>query len=180
MTRIVALDLSLTSTGICVPDGTTLTLRPKTEREVDLAARLNWLGTRLWQQLDWENPQLAIIEGYSLHSPGPLGALRRAEWVGCVRRDLRRMRVPIVEVPPAQLKSWATGNGNATKEAMTAAAQAAGGNPQNDDEADAYLLWALAELTVNDRDHFGDPKERIRRLAVADALVWPDPKDLAC
>lgn len=176
MTRIIGLDLSIVSTGIALPDGTTRTLQP---RVVDLGGRLNQLGTDLWRILEPHRPQLAVIEGYSLHSPGPLGMVRRAEWVGCVRRDLRRMnRCPIVEVAPTKLKSWATGNGNAMKPAMVQAARDAGGDPANDDEADAYLLWALGRLTVDDLDLFNDPKGRIRRLAVADDLAWPDPKEL--
>lgn len=175
MTRIVGLDLSITSTGIALPDGTTRTLHP---RQIDLGARLNQLGTDLWRILQQADPQLAIIEGYSLHSPGPLGMVRRAEWVGCVRRDLRRLRVPTVEVPPTSLKLWATGNGNAPKPRMIQAARDAGGDPANHDEADAYLLWALARLTVDDLDLFSDPTDRPRRLKLADDLAWPDVKEL--
>lgn len=171
MTRIVGLDLSLTSTGIAVPDGTTLTLNARTVDPRE--ARLNQLGTDLWRLLEREHPQLAVIEGYSLHSPGPLGLTRRAEWVGVALLNLRRMRCPVVEIPPTTLKSWATGNGHATKDAMVTAAHAAGGHPENDDEADAYLLWALGQLTVNDRDYFDDARERTRRLAVADRVAWP-------
>lgn len=172
MTRTIGLDLSLVSSGIALPDGTTTTLRP---RHVDpRGRRLNDLGGQLWTLLDRHQPELAIIEGYSFHSPGPMGALRRAEWVGCVLRDLRRLRVPVVEVPPTTLKSWATGNGHASKARMTEAAHTAGGQPANDDEADAYLLRALGLLTVDDVDLFDDTRERIRRLHVADALAWPD------
>lgn len=178
MTRIVGLDLSLVSTGIALPDGTTVTLnaRHADPRE----RRLNQLGTDLTKILAPHRPQLAVIEGYSLHSPGPLGMVRRAEWVGNALVVLRRMRCPVLEVPPATLKSWATGNGNAKKDAMVAAAIDGGGDPGNDDEADAYLLWAIGQLTVNDRDLFNDAKGRIRRLALADQLAWPDPQELAC
>lgn len=177
MTRIIGLDLSIASTGIAVPDGTTMTLQP---RVVDLGGRLNQLGTDLWRILEPEQPQLAVIEGYSLHSPGPLGMVRRAEWVGCVRRDLRRMgRCPIVEVPPAQLKIWATGHGNADKAAMVDAARAAGGDPANHDEADAYLLWAIGRLVVDGLDLFNDPADLPRRIKVADDLAWPDIEELA-
>lgn len=177
MTRIVGLDLSLVSTGVALPNGDTTTLQA---RHADpRERRLNQLGTDLWRLLNPLTPQLAIVEGYSLHSPGPLGMVRRAEWVGVALLQLRRMRCPIVEVPPSTLKAWATGNGNATKPAMVQAALDAGADPANDDEADAYLLRAIGRLTVDDIDPFADPKGRIRRLALADQLAWPDLKELA-
>ena len=175
MTRIVALDLSLTSTGIALPDGTTLTLHSDTALP---EIRLNRLYGRLHKILEPAAPTLAIIEGYTIHAIGPLGQIRRAEWVGCAKLCLRRMRVPWVEVNPTTLKSWATGNGNASKERMVLAAQQAGGDPANHDEADAYLLWALARLTIDDLDLFADPTDRSRRLKLADDLAWPDVKEL--
>lgn len=176
MTRIVGLDLSLSASGIALPDGTTTTLYPNT---VLPEIRLNRLYGRLQRTLEPATPHLAIIEGYAIHAIGPLGQIRRAEWIGCAKLCLRRMRVPWVEVNPTSLKMWATGNGNASKERMVLAARDAGGDPANDDEADAYLLWALARLTVDDLDLFSDPTDRPRRLKLADDLAWPDLEEMA-
>lgn len=175
MTRIVGLDLSLTSSGIALPDGTTTTLRPDTALP---DVRLNQLYGRLHRLLEPHRPQLALIEGYALHAPGALGLTRLAEWGGVARLVLRRMRCPYVVVPPTSLKLWACGHGHANKDRMIDAAKAAGATPANDDEADAYLLRAIGLLTVDDIDLFQDPRERIRRLALADDLAWPDLRDL--
>lgn len=176
-TRIIGLDLSLVSSGVALPDGTTTTIRP---RHVDpRGRRLNDLGSQLWPHLDHHRPHVAIIEGYALHAPGMLGALRRAEWVGCVLRDLRRLRVPVVEVDNAKLKSYGTGHGGADKDRMVAAAIAAGATPANDDEADAYLLRAFGLLVVDGIDLFNQPEDVPRRLRLADTLWWPTSEELA-
>ena len=53
--------------------------------------------------------------------------------------------VPYEGVPVGTIKRFATGKGNANKDAMIAAARARGFNPADDNEADAIaiLLWAL-------------------------------------
>lgn len=170
---IIGLDLALTSSGVAYPDGTTGTLKARAGD--DNGARLNQLGTDLERLLAPHRIDLAILEGYAIHAVGIVGMLRRAEWIGCVRRDLRRRRIPTMFVFPHVLKSWATNNGNATKPAMVKAAHDAGGHPANDDEADAYLLRAVGELYLNDVDLFNDPKDRARRLHVANGMTWADP-----
>ena len=53
--------------------------------------------------------------------------------------------VPYEGVPVGTIKRFATGKGNANKDAMIAAARARGFSPADDNEADAIaiLLWAL-------------------------------------
>ncbi|HSG55389.1 MAG TPA: hypothetical protein VLA45_08030 [Paracoccaceae bacterium] len=53
--------------------------------------------------------------------------------------------VPYAGVPVGTIKKFATGKGNAPKQAMIAAAQARGFRPADDNEADAIaiLLWAI-------------------------------------
>lgn len=155
--KIVGLDLSLTSTGVALPDGHTVTLHPK--QYAVTGRRLNELWGLLYPLLDRHRPDVAVVEGYAYGANMP-GSERRAEWVGCARLALERFRIPHIDVPPKKLKKWATGNGNADKAAMVQAALAAGGDPANDDEADAYLLRAMALETitaraaVDERDRF--------------------------
>jgi crossover junction endodeoxyribonuclease RuvC len=54
-------------------------------------------------------------------------------------------RIPYAGVPVGTIKRHATGNGNANKEAVTAAVRALGFFPADDNEADALALlhWAL-------------------------------------
>ena len=54
-------------------------------------------------------------------------------------------KIPYAGVPVGTIKRHATGNGNASKEAVIAAARALGFEPKDDNEADALALldWAL-------------------------------------
>lgn len=52
--------------------------------------------------------------------------------------------VPYAGVPVQTIKSFATGKGNASKDAMIAAARSWGFEPVDDNEADAIALWRLA------------------------------------
>lgn len=176
MTRIIGLDLSLTSTGVALPDGTTTTIRPRNYAQT--GRRLNELFGLLVPYLDRQRPQVAIIEGYSFGS-NMRGYARRAEWVGCARLALERFRVPYVDVPPASLKKYATDHGNADKAAMVQAALDAGGDPTNDDEADAYLLRAFGLLVIDGTDLFSQPTDEARRLRLARDLWWPTIEELA-
>lgn len=179
MIRIVGLDLSLSSTGIALPDGTTRTIKPEPG---DVAGkRLNRLGTRLWTiltNLD-HTPNVALIEDLPTHTLSPATTIKLAKWHGCVERDLRRLRIPVVNVNPTRLKMFATNLGGASKDQMIAAAVAAGGTPANDDEADAYLLRAIAVLGLDAHDLFNDPGDRARRMVIADALEWPPIEELS-
>lgn len=51
-----------------------------------------------------------------------------------------QMRIPYAGIPVQHIKRFATGKGNAKKEAMIAAMQARGYAPAGDDEADALAI----------------------------------------
>lgn len=51
--------------------------------------------------------------------------------------------IPYTGVPVQKIKKFATGKGNADKQAMILAAEARGFHPRNDDEADALALLVL-------------------------------------
>jgi Holliday junction resolvasome RuvABC endonuclease subunit len=142
--KVLALDLSLTATGTCVdtPDG-------------PLAERICYPRLRGWERIDaillsilallrdWR-PDVVAVEGYSFGSKGR-AVFDIAELGGVVRWELRRSDVPWVAVPPSSLKRYATGRGNATKDAMIAEAVRRFGFPGSDNnEADAWLLWHMA------------------------------------
>lgn len=52
--------------------------------------------------------------------------------------------VPYTGIPPATIKKFATGNGNAKKPAMMDAMRQSGFHPKDDNEADALALLMLA------------------------------------
>lgn len=170
---VIGLDLSVTSTGVSLPDGQ-LTLRAEVGPKRP-AARLHQIAGQLGQLLRSTALDVAVIEWYAFNTPGRLGLVRSAELGGAVRVMLTHLHIPIIEVPPTVLKEYATGNGRADKGWMESAALHRGAVVRNDHEADA---WWLAQMAV---DHYaGDsyaaalsaPKSR--RAELLSALPWPD------
>lgn len=170
MTAVLGLDPSTKSTGVALPTGRTLTLRPPT---TEVARRLHWFEGAVARITRLYAPDLVMIEGYSLGSPGVLSTIRLAELGGVIRCRLHELGVPYLEIPPGQLKRYATANGNAPKERMVLAAVVAGATPRNDDEADAYLLRALALHGIDSVDLLAeDVEHRPARLEVIAAIDW--------
>lgn len=140
----MGLDLSLRATGLCVlhskcgPVHLDTLTPPKDQRGV---VRLNWITHTIASQLAIHKPRFVVIEGYSMMSRGRVFNI--GELGGVVRLLLFREGYPFVTIPPCTLKKWATGKGNAGKDAMIAAAGRRGITPRNDNEADAALLALL-------------------------------------
>ena len=161
--RILALDLSLTSTGWCV-DGVTGVIKPK----VRGWERINQITSAV---LDLrQDCDLVVLEGYSYGSQGR--AIVQIHGLGeIVRYKLWKAEVPYADVPPSTLKKYATGKGNAPKDAMIAAAiRRFGFEGCDNNEADAYLLWCLA------REASGGPVAPVPALQreAAAKVPWPD------
>jgi Holliday junction resolvasome RuvABC endonuclease subunit len=57
--------------------------------------------------------------------------------------------IKCVGIPVGTIKKFATGNGNASKEEMIAAAKSHGFNPQTDDEADALAILLIGLNALN-------------------------------
>lgn len=143
MSRIIAIDPSLTSTAVA--HGTEklplLTMwRPKAKG----AERLNEFYDLVDEHMPYDTRDVAVyIEGYSFssrhsqaHALGELG--------GVLRLAYHRLSVPVTEVPPSTLKKFATGKGNASKAAMVSAvASRTGLEFDTDDAADALALYCL-------------------------------------
>lgn len=151
---VVAFDLSLTSTGVADRNGTRR-IRPKTtgcERlaEIRDAVLLAChphvtLDEQIWcvgGRCD-TRPDLVVLEGYSYGSPNqahPIG-----EMGGVVRLALFEAGIRFEVVPPAVIKTYATGKGNASKDdVLLAAVRRLGYEGASKDEADALWLYALA------------------------------------
>lgn len=140
-TRIAGLDLSTKRIGYANPDGSVFSVTANAGAE-DPARRLHELVERLERLIRVfpPLPDLVVVEGYSLASPGRLALVRLGEVGGVVRSRLFEIGVPYVEVPPSSLKRHATGDGNADKAKMLDRALELGARVTNHDEADAWLL----------------------------------------
>ena len=161
--RIAAFDLSLTQTGHALTGVGVGTIRPVLKG----IARLHEIRRRVLEIAT--GTDLVVIEGYAFaranqaHQLGELG--------GVIRLALWDARIPYVEIPPATLKKFATGKGNANKEEMLAAAiRRLGYEGANNNEADALWLLKLASVGygLSDRDL---PKAHLDALG---KIHWPE------
>lgn len=135
--KVLCIDPSLTSLGYAEDDGTTGVVQPKS-RGVERLAELDE-----WMIQKSAGVDVVYLEGYAYaranqaHQIGELG--------GVLRLVLHYAGVEVVVVPPASLKKFATGKGNATKELMVSVATKRSGRVfDGSDESDAWLLWAYA------------------------------------
>lgn len=176
MPRVVGLDLSLTRTGICLPDGSATLLRPKTkgcERMVEIRNEVIWFTGHadLVFRADPRPPRCDIvaIEGFAYGRPNKAHDIGGIGWI--IRVALHEAGIKYVEIPPTVLKRYATGKGNAGKPDMLAAAiRRLDYLGSDDNEADAMWLHALA------MDAYGDPvvtMPQAQRDAAVKALSWP-------
>ncbi len=173
--RVVGLDLSLTATGVALPAGRTLTIGPKLKG----CLRLAYIRNEVMEHCapveatepEWHmDAPLVVVEGYSFssrnshaHALGELG--------GVIRLALHEHGVPYVDVPPSNLKKYATGKGNANKGEMLAAAiRRLDYQGASDNEADALWLRAMG------LDALGCPvveMPAVNRSALA-KVAWPE------
>lgn len=166
---IVAFDLSLTGTAVCA-DGHTDMLRPgkRTGHQ-----RLAHILSHILEWTDQPDLQFVAIEGYS-YSSRATQAHKAGELGGLVRHSLWRRHIPYIDVPPSCVKKYATGRGNADKDAVIHAAIRRGGDlytGTTNDEADAFWIWALAS------DLAGTPAVDVPKTHrdALDKLALPEP-----
>lgn len=170
--RIVALDLSLSATGVAHNAGTAeraFTLRPRQLRGVE---RLEWIMRRVVKEALGKD--LVVIENYAFARPNQ--AHQIGELGGVIRLALYTHNIAYVEIAPSALKKYATGKGNAPKEAVLAAAfQRLGYAGYDHNESDALWLLAMA------LDHYGMEEApqvpKINREALV-KVGWPEREDL--
>ncbi|TGZ14689.1 hypothetical protein DV517_61720 [Streptomyces sp. S816] len=160
--RILGLDLSITATGLCLPDGSTETIATQ-QKTGD--ARLKVIELAIIQAT--HDVDFAVIEDLPTHakSAGVTGMVH-----GVARLVLLRFGIPYSVVTPATLKAYATGKGNADKTAMAIAALKRAGREFGDDnQCDAWWLRAVG-LDWYGHAELDMPKAQRDRLSKVD---WP-------
>lgn len=164
---IVGLDPGTKATGFAGADGTVFTIATPDEYR---GRRLEDLDRRLCRALALHPPRpaLVVLEGPSLHAPGALSLVRQAEARGIILRRLYLEAIDVVEIPPSSLKRYATGKGNADKDAMIAAAASRGLQALTSDEADAFHLRRLGRAAYGLEDARQD-----HELEIIASLTWP-------
>ena len=165
--NILALDLSLTSTGWARYAAGVIRrghLEPNGLRGYD---RLEWIRQRALD-LAW-GCDLVVLEGYSFGSKGN-AILNAAELGGVIRMALHDLGLTWANVPPAVLKKYATGKGNAGKElVLVEAVKRLGYEGSSNDEADALWLLQMA-LDAYGLAEIGVPKAQREAL---EKVNWP-------
>ena len=172
MTRILGLDLSLTSTGVCSiliepmdhyddREVDTRSIKTAGKKDAPLADRAHRLLRIIDQATLGDRPDLVVIEGPSFGQQRQSGQHDRAGlwWQTVIHFEVGE-NVPVVEVPPALLKRYATGKGNAGKDEVLAAVVRRYPDVPvtGNDEADALVLAAMGAR------HLGHPIEDLPQL----------------
>ena len=174
MTPICGLDLSLTATGIACAYHTDVLKPPKGCTGM---ARLDWIRAEIMEHVglftSWAWPQLVVIEGYSMGAQrGSAGvAQMMGELGGLVRWTLWDRGVPYMDVPPSVLKKFATGKGNAPKDAVLSAAIRAGYDGSDNNGADA---WWLRQMGLYATGQVTEAASTAYRGAMIAKLDWPE------
>jgi len=167
--KALALDLSLTGTGICTPDGRTLTIHTKLRG----LERIGRIRSDIFETLTAHRPGIVAIEGYSYASKGR-SSISLGELGGVIRWELWRNHWLYVDIPPACRAKYATGRGNAPKDlVLQHACTRAGRVFEDNNQADAWWLhqMALAHYAPDDPLCVSMPVVNRRGLAGVD---WPE------
>lgn len=164
--RVIGLDLSLSATGVA-GDGWTEVVKPPAKLRDH--SRLRWILVGL---RDFTRSDLVVVEGPAYGNQGlQRGHHERAGLWWMATHDLWARGIPVAVAPPATVKRYATGKGNADKDAvLLAAARRFPWFSGDNNEADA--LW----LAAAGYDRLGHPLADMpaaHRKAL-DAVVWPD------
>lgn len=170
---VTGLDLSLASTGVArvLPAGAWAgRIRPGKRTGYD---RIRYLAAEIAESIG--GADLVVVEGPSYGSSnGQRGHHERAGLWWHITYRLWAADVPFAVVPPACLKRYATGRGNASKDEVLSAIIRRYPQVELDgnDQADALTLAAMGA------DHlgcpFGRPVPAAHRAALG-KVTWPEP-----
>ena len=171
--RVMGLDLSITAPGICLPDGTTRTIKTNAKHgDRRLQHIVDEIGLALSEGPDGigDGVDLVVMEEAPPGLKGP--AIKAIHMVhGAVRLRLIDFGTPYVVINPITLKGYATGNTKGDKTAMAIAALKRTGREFADDNAcDAWWLRA-AGLDWYGQPEFTLPQAQRDRLT---KVAWPD------
>lgn len=181
MSVVLGLDLSLTATGVALvvdgklTDGDTVESKGKAKASLSQrAARLLGLHSSIIGIYEEFVPDLVVIESPSYGSQVGQQHDRSGLW-WLVTSALESSRVGLVAtVTPNGRAKYATGKGNANKDAVLAAVirryEPRGWEIENNNVADAVVLAAMGSR------HLGEPVEASLpqdHLAAMDGAAWP-------
>lgn len=184
---IIGIDPSLTATGIVVLRDGKVELAEKTKNRPELGTiervrlireRIIDITENLIDEEEWQAPDLIVIEGFSYGSKGR--SVFEIAYLGWrIREELERLRVddgiPWLEVPPTQVKQFATGQGKGNKSVIIKEVYKRWGfDTDSDDLADAYVLAKIGEAYL--QDSYKPDDLNLFQLEVIASLKGEKPK----
>lgn len=176
--QIMGVDLSITCTGVALPGGRTLAIKPSSKGH----HRLREITDQIMWQARSTAVDLVVVEG--------LGGVYKGEAAriipmlhGALINDLLRAGMPYMWLAPSALKKFATGKGNADKTAMALwALKRLGTEYATGDECDAdwcriagYFAYGGSVAGADGR-FLLLPKAQVQGLfknAKGQPIVWP-------
>jgi Holliday junction resolvasome RuvABC endonuclease subunit len=170
--RILGIDPSLSCTALVFLGGEMgdrrATISTKPAAFASQTARLDFMRCALRDHVATRRPpELAVVEGYAFGAKINREVL--GEWGGLLRLTLYRSGVPFVVVPPATLKAFVTGAGNAEKSlVLREVFRRWGYEAADDNDADAYGLAQLGRVFLG-----GATNERERKAIAKLERVEP-------
>lgn len=165
--NVVGLDLSLTAVGVST-QGKTSVLgypMPSPATYMDEVRRLRHLSARI--DVACREADVVVIENFP--SRANYRAHQMGEIHGLVKVVLLQRGTPFALVDNTQLKKYATGRGNASKDEVLAAAIREGYPGSNNNGADAWWLRIMGLGHYLNRDEVA-PKHRKEVLG---RIAWP-------
>jgi len=168
----VGLDLSLTSTGIGIIDlnsGTAYTRAvrssgKKTDTLAMQVARIQDLTDNIVDSVAVCDPELVVVESAAFSTRKDSSAHRRAGLWWSVVGELNIQGFTVVTLSPSELKKFATGKGNASKDAMVARAVSTWGEEvlgtQFNDTSDALFLATAGAFALGETVELSAPAYR--------------------
>ena len=172
--KILGIDPSLTSTGLAIVYGRTALVDRITTDATGLA-RLHAIVGRVRTWLD--GCDLAVIEGPAYGSAGgQRGHHERAGLWWLLVDQLDTFAVPCAVVPPAARARYATGKGNASKDAVLSAVvrRYTDVDVDGNDQADALVLAAMGARRLGRPVEASLPVNNLDAMRGAD---WPNGLD---
>jgi crossover junction endodeoxyribonuclease RuvC len=174
--RIIGLDLSLTATGIAIIDDGVTSVSTVTSKGAKTATleervhRLDDIERRILHEIGIEPADLIVVEQPAFSRTTGHHHDRSGLWWRIVSAADFGIG-PVAEVAPTTLKKYATGKGNASKDAVLAATVRRFSTiaVANNNEADALVLAAMGA------DHLSHPIAAMpaaHRVAL-EAVRWP-------